>query len=182
LIVRKVMSAFWPRRGIGAGMRTPGNSAELERRRRLAVRRLRQGFSTSEVAAFLEVDPRSVRRWAAACSESGSAGLASRAAPGRPGKLDYAQEKVVHRWLAQSPQELGFATDLWTTRRLATLIRDAWGVAFNARYLCDWLGRRGYTPQKPQRVPRERDERLIRGWRRRDWPRIQKKCVTSGEA
>jgi len=148
----------------------------------LALRRLRQGHSTAEVAAFLEVDPRSVRRWASVCGERGSAGLTARAATGRPSKLDSTQEKVVHRWLAQRPQELGFATDLWTTRRLATLIGDTWGVAFNARYLSDWLGRRGYTPQKPQRVPRERDERLIRGWRRRDWPRIQKKCATSAEA
>lgn len=163
-------------------MRTPGSPAELERRRRLALRRLRQGHSTSEVAAFLEVDPRSVRRWAAVHAESGSRGLAARAAAGRPCKLDYTQEKVVHRWLACRPQEFGFATDLWTTRRLAALIRDAFGVDFNTRYLCDWLGRRGYTPQKPQRVPRERDERRIRGWRRRDWPRIQKKCATSAEA
>jgi transposase len=162
-------------------MRTAGSPAELERRRRLALRRYRAGNTVEEIADMLEVTRRSVQRWVAAYRSRGPFGLKAHAATGRPPKLDYTQEKVIRRWLARSPADLGFTTDLWTTNRLAYLIRQTWDIPFNPRYLGDWLGRRGYTPQKPQRVPRERDEQAIAGWRRNDWPRIQKKCdATAG--
>jgi transposase len=145
------------------------------------MRRLAAGASVGDIAEFLEVTPRSVQRWARAAASTGRDGLKAVPAPGRPPKLDHTQEKVVHRWLTLPPRDLGFATDLWTTGRLAALIRRTWRVDFNPRYLCDWLGRRGYTPQKPQRVPRERDAAVIGGWCRHEWPRILKKrAATAG--
>lgn len=128
-----------------------------------------------EVADFLGVDPRSVRRWAAAFRGQGADGLAAHPAPGRPRKLTRAQEKAALRWLADSPTEHGFATELWTAQRLARLIEQAWQVRFNPRYLAAWLGARGFSPQRPRRVPRERDERALAAWRARDWPRIKKR-------
>lgn len=175
------MSTNRPGYAIGRFMRTPGSPIELERRRVLALRRFREGHSVDEVAEFLEISARSVRRWVAAYAEQGQFGLKARPVSGRPAKLDYTQEKIIHRWLARSPLEVGFTTELWTARRLAKLIHQTWDVSFNHRYLCDWLGQRGYTPQKPQRVPRERDERAVSGWRLRDWPRIQKKRERNAE-
>jgi transposase len=142
-------------------MRTIGTPAELQRRRRLAVQRCREGYSTEEVAAFLGVDPSSVRRWLGAFRANGWPGLDARPAPGRPPKLTRAQERVVLRWLAGSPTEHGFRGELWTCPRLARLIEQEWGVAFCPGYLSRWLRRRGHTPQRPRRAPRERDDRLI---------------------
>ena len=53
------------------------------------------------------------------------------------------------------------------------LVRER-GVAVNRRYLSDWLGRHGVTPQLPQRVPRERDEAAVAAWVRDRWPAIKK--------
>jgi transposase len=156
-------------------MRTVGTPAELARRRLLAVQRVREGYSTEEVADFLGVDPSSVRRWVHAFRHGGAAGLAARPAPGRPAKLSPTQEKIVRRWLSDRPSEHGFATDLWTARRLAHLIQEELGVPFNRRYLCAWLRQRGYTPQKPHRVARERDDQAVARWLARDWPRIKKR-------
>jgi transposase len=156
-------------------MRTIGSPAELERRRRLAVQRVREGYSAEEVADFLGVDASSVRRWLIAFRQGGAKGLAARPVPGRPPKLTRAQEKLVLRWLADSPTAYGFGTELWTGSRLAQLIEQEWGIRLNPRYLIDWLRVRGVTPQRPRRVPRERDERAIADWLARDWPRIKKK-------
>lgn len=156
-------------------MRTAGSPEVLEYRRRLAVQRAGEGYSTQEVADFLGVDPASVRRWVAAFRRHGAAGLAARAVPGRPPKLTATQEKIVLRWLGDNPTEHGFATELWTGPRLAQLIEQEWGIALNPHYLCRWLRRRGYTPQKPRRVPRERDDEAIARWLARDWPRIKKR-------
>ena len=163
--------------GYAKGMRTPGLPAELERRRHLAVRRAVEGYySTAEVADFLGVDPSSVRRWLAAFRRRGEAGLAARPATGRPPKLSPCQQRIVRRWLADSPTEHGFPTELWTTGRLALLIEEEWGVCFHPHYLAAWLRQRGYTPQLPRRVPRERDDAEVARWLAEDWPRIKRKA------
>ena len=156
-------------------MRTPGTPTELERRRLLAVQRVNEGYSTEEVADFLGVDPSSVRRWVLAFRREGAAGLVARPVPGRPPKLTRAQEKIVGRWLVNDPTKYGFATELWTAPRLAQLIEQEWGITFHPDYLTAWLRQRGFTPQKPRRRARERDERAIAAWLAHDWPRIKKR-------
>lgn len=156
-------------------MRTEGSPNELENRRRLAVQRILDGYSTLEVADFLGVDPSSVRRWVAAFRSSGTEGLIARPVSGRPPKLTLIQEKIVRRWLGDSPSEHGFDTELWTAKRLSELIHEEFGTRLNPRYLSVWLRERGFTPQKPRRVPRERDPKAIAAWLESDWPRIKKR-------
>jgi transposase len=156
-------------------MRTIGSPAELERRRLLAVERVNEGYSTEEVAAFLGIDASSVRRWVSVFGRHGIAGLRARPVPGRPPKLTRTREKLVFRWLADNPTAYGFATELWTAPRLAQLIEQEWGVSLHPRYLCQWLRARGFTPQKPRRVGRERNDQAIAVWLAQDWPRIKKR-------
>jgi len=89
--------------------------------------------------------------------------------------LTHTQEKIVRRWLADKPTEHGFATDLWSGPRVAHMIRREFGVEVNPKYLTVWLRRRGFTPQMPRRVPRQRDPEVIAAWLASDWPRIKKK-------
>src|SRR5512132_2149090 len=132
--------------------------AVLEYRRRLAIERVDDGYTTQEVADFLGVDPSSVRRWLASFRRHGGDARAARPRPGRPPKLTDTPEKIVRRWLADNPTEHGFATELWTVPRLAQLIEQQWGIHFHPDYRGTWLRQRGYTPQKPRRKARERDD------------------------
>src|SRR5215211_2347218 len=163
-------------------MRSQGSPAELERRRVLAIHRLLDGYAADEVAGFLDVDASTIRRWRAAFERGGWAGLRARPIPGRPTKLTRTQEKVVLRWLGDPPTAFGVATELWTAARLADLIRQEWGIALSPRYLPDWLRRRGLSPQKPERVPHERNDEVIAAWVRDDWPRIKKTPRLAGPA
>ena len=156
-------------------MRSKGSSAVLEHRRCLAVRRLLEGGSTQEVAEFLEVERRTVQRWWRTFQDRGWDGLIAGEISGRPRKLTPTQEKIILRWLRDSPTKFGFETELWTCRRLAQLIAEEWDVCMNVRYLADWLRDRGFTPQKPQRIPREHEEEAIARWLAVDWPRLKKK-------
>jgi transposase len=160
-------------------MRSAGSPDVLEYRRLLAVQRVADGYSPQEVAEFLGVDPRSVRRWLAA-SRSGGDGLLARPIPGRAPKLTTTQEKIVLRWLSDLPTEYGFPTHLWSAPRLAQLIEQAFDTRFHPNYLSTWLRQRGYTPQKPRRVPRERDDKAIARWLAEDWPRIQRNARRRG--
>lgn len=163
-------------------MRTEGTPTELQRRRYLAVQRIAEGYTTQEVADFLGVDPRSVRRWMATSRQHGAAGLAAQLGPGpgRPPKLTTTQEKIVLRWLSDLPTEHGFPTELWSAPRLAQLVEQEFGVHFHPDYLGTWLRQRGYTPQKPRRVPREQDDEAIAQWLAEDWPRIKQKARRRG--
>lgn len=163
-------------------MRPVGTSIELQRRRCLAVQRVLEGYSTEEVADFLGVAPRSVWRWLAAFRRQGAEGLVARPKPatGPPPKLTRTQEKIALRWLSDSPTEYGFPTDLWSAARLARLIEQEFDVHLHPHYLSTWLRRRGYTPQKPRRVPREKDDEAIARWLEEDWPRIKQEARRRG--
>jgi len=157
-------------------MRTKGSAAELERRRKLAVQRVHDGYTASEVARFLGVHLRTVRRWLAADRDDPRHGLNGKPHLGRPPKLTVDQELEVLSWLYAKPTSFGFATDLWTAPRIAHLIDKKLGVHFHPRYVNAWLTQRGVTPQKPQRRPRERDQEAIDRWLAQDWQRIQQQA------
>jgi transposase len=161
-------------------MRPIGTAAELERRRRLAISNLTHGYSVPEVAQMFQVSERAVYGWQAAHRQHGDAGLDAQPPPPRPTRLSPTQERQVLGWFRKSPKSFGFATDLWTGRRVAEVIRRKWGIDFNWRYLLSWLRDRGITPQKPQRVAREADPDAIERWRTHDWPRLQNGRVASG--
>jgi transposase len=156
-------------------MRSKGTASELEARRRIAIDKLRDGWTQSAVADFLDVHPVTVAKWAARHRLAGDAGLAAKPTPGRPRFLTPGQERRVLGWLAEKPTAHGFRTDLWTARRVADLIRRRFGVHYHPDYLRAWLRRRGYSPQRPRRRARQRKQPVIDQWVADDWPRIQKK-------
>jgi transposase len=154
-------------------MRTRGSAWELERQRRLAAQRVREGKTPIQVAQFLGVHPSSIRKWWKAYQKHGDAGLAAKPHPGRPPKLTPTRQRQVLNWLRKNPKSFGFATELWTAPRVAHIIERKFGVHFHPRYLNAWLTERDITPQKPQKRPRERDDDAIRHWVRYKWPCIQ---------
>lgn len=160
-------------------VRPIGSAGELERRRKLAVQRLLEGYTTMEVADFLGTDPSSVRRWWAQYRVGRWAALGARSGTGRPPQLSCTQEKIVRRWIGSPATEHGFATELWSGPRLARIIGQEFGVRFHPNYLAGWLRERGYTPQRPQRKAREADPQAIARWVEQDWPRIKKKRLAS---
>jgi transposase len=156
-------------------MRSQGSASELERRRELAVTRVAEGYSQQQVAAFLGVHRGTVSRWVGMARDHGARALKARPTPGRPPKLSARQQKTVLGWVARPPTSFGFATELWTSRRLAALIEQRLGIRFNANYLVEWLRARKQSPQKPSQPARERDEAAIARWVAAEWPRLKKK-------
>jgi transposase len=155
-------------------MRTHGTASELERRRLLAVDRVRSDYTHQEVADFFGVCRQTVTKWMKAYREKGRKGLKAKPHPGRVPKLTAKQEREVISWFARSPTEFGYATELWSGPRVANLIRRKFRVKFHPRYVNQWLAQRRITSQKPERRARERDDREVRRWLREEWPRIKK--------
>lgn len=156
-------------------MRPHGSSQELERRRRRAVRAVKDGDKVADVARIFGVSERAVQGWLAAERKRGEAGLAAVPHKGPKPRLNKTQERQVVSWLKKPPSEFGFPTELWTAPRVAHLIKERFGVEFHPRYVNEWLTNRGITPQKPAERPRERNARKIAAWRSRTWPSLKKK-------
>jgi transposase len=152
-----------------------GSAAERERRRRLAVTRIAEGWPQTKVAAFLGVHPRTVRDWWARRRADPEHGLDAKPHPGRTPKLSPDQEALVLSWFDHSATAFGFPNELWTAGRVAQLIAQRLGVHFHPRYLSTWLARRRITPQKPERQARERDPAKVERWLANEWPGVKKK-------
>ena len=160
------------------GMRPNGSPEELERRRQRALALLGDGLQPVEVAQRIGVDRRSVRRWKSAARRGGVAALAARPASGRPPKLNARQRPRLEKLLLGGAQAAGFAYDLWTCPRIAQLISREFGIRYHVAHIGRLLRGMGWSPQRPTRQARERDEQKIQRWTKADWPRIKKKPVS----
>ena len=164
--------------GNPAGVRR--DFAVLERRRLEAARLLRQGLSQSEVARRVDVHRQSVSRWARALEQSGLRGLRRAKRTGRPPRLSAAQLRDLEQALKRGPEAFGFATGLWTARRVRDLIEYRTGVRYHEDHVWRLLHQLGWTCQRPVGRALERDEAAIGNWKQYRWPRLKKKHCGSG--
>jgi transposase len=155
-------------------MRPHGSAEELERRRRRGVALLLKGHGVREVARMVGVSPGAVVAWRDRYMERGDPGLAAKPHPGRKPKLSDAQRKKLIGLLTKGPRAHGYRTDLWTLPRVAEVIHKRFGVRYDPSHVWRILNALGWSAQKPERRARERDERAIARWRKKDWPRIKK--------
>lgn len=153
---------------------------EVSRRRGRAGRLLQKGKRPAEVALALGVARQTVYRWKALLDASGIDALREMAAPGRPARLEGWQLEELARALLKKPSEHGFETELWTLRRVGVLIDRLYGVKFGLTNIWLILGALGFSPQKPERRARERDEQAVRIWKRCSWPALKKRPGARG--
>jgi transposase len=151
--------------------RPHGSPEQLEQRRLKAWKLLSEGLAPVDVARRLGVNRRSVRRWRALGEHQK---LAARPASGRPPKLTEAQRERLVGHLLDGPLTCGYGTELWTCPRIVEVIRRRFKVRYHASHVGRLLRSLGFSPQKPERQARERDEVAIRGWVRETWPRVKK--------
>jgi transposase len=157
-----------------------GSPEELERRRRRAIELVRQGERPTAVAHFLGVDRSSVYRWRRQ-ADRGLDALAARPQPHRPPRLNEGQLRRLEQLLAQGAPAHGWPNDLWTTARVAQLIHRHFGIGYHHDHVGRFLRQRlGWTPQKPRRRARERDEEAIRRWQAEEFPRIAREARRRG--
>ncbi len=149
-----------------------GTPDELERRRRRALQLLNDGERPCTVARFLGVHRTSVYRWQRTAKDQPQA-LAARPHPHRPAQLTDEQLQRLEALLTQGAQAHGWPNALWTAQRVSDLIHREFALRFHHDHVGRFLRRRlGWTPQKPERRARERNEHAILNWQSREFPRI----------
>lgn len=136
-------------------------------------------LSQAAIARIVGVSRTAVTKWKQQIKQlrHGLAGLKNRPRSGRPPRLTAQQWRAVLRQLKRGAQAFGYETERWTLDRIQQLIKQEYGVIYNANYLGDKLRRLGWSPQQPAVYAKERDEELIAAWLRQDWPRIKKSAA-----
>ncbi|MBL0167682.1 MAG: IS630 family transposase [Propionivibrio sp.] len=154
--------------------------SEATKKRLKAGRMLLAGKGCADVATAVGVARQTVYTWKGLLDEGGIDALRAVPERGRPAQLDEQQLAAVRATLLRSPTEYGFATELWTLKRVGAVIERLHGVRFGQTQIWRILGSLGFSPQKPEKRAIERNEDAVRHWKRRTWPRLKKKPQRDG--
>jgi transposase len=159
--------------------RPHGSAAALEQRRRQAVQAVQQGDSAKDVARIIGVAKCSVYRWLQMAQRAN--GLTAKPHCGPTPRLSRAQQRHLEKLLRQGAHAHGWPNHLWTTHRIAELIHRHFGITFHNDHVGRFLHERlKWSPQKPRRRARERDEAAIFAWQWGTFPRIVQKARERG--
>jgi transposase len=113
------------------------NRDDMETRRLAAAEELLSGTTQSEVARRYGVSRTTASRWHRSIVRKGFDGLRRRRATGRPSRLNSGQMEAIRQIYFEGAAVHGYATDRWTTGRLAQTIERRFGI----RYDPDHVGR-----------------------------------------
>jgi transposase len=142
--------------------------------RRLQAWQLKQkGWSQRQIAEALGVSAGAVSQWMARARNVGPEALRRRPPPGAPRRLSPEQLARLPELWHRGPPAYGFRGELWTRSRVAALIRLECGVSYHPRHVGRLLKEIGWSPQKPARRARQRDEAAIARWREDTWPALK---------
>lgn len=161
-------------RGMGNPKGVKRDFDQLEQRRLQASQLFDQGLSAAEAARRLGVHRQSTSRWRQDWQRGGRSALKKAGRAGRKPKLSEQQLADLEDALKAGPQAHGFATALWTTQRMARLIRQRWNVRYHSDHMCRLLQKLGWSCQRPTTRARQRDEAAIQRWKKSTWPALKK--------
>jgi transposase len=154
--------------------RPKGGADLIADRRRRALALLNSDLSLNEVARRINCVASSVMRWRDAWRRRGADALKVGASPGRPPKLKAAQQRRLVKLLLKGPLVYGHNTNVWTTARIANMIRQEFGVSYHPDHVGRLMHSLSWSHQKPEKRAVERDEEAIDRWKRKEWPRVKK--------
>lgn len=135
------------------------------------------GKTRAEVSRELGVSWRAAHDWYKTWKTAGAEGLAASGKPGPAPKFSEEEKARVADSLRRGAQASGYANEIWTLRRVAALVLELTGKKASPSEVWRLLRGIGWSPQKPARRARERDEVSIEQWKKEKWPEIQEKAI-----
>ena len=130
------------------------------------------------MAKQLAVTRQSVNRWRRQEAQLGRPGLKRAGRAGRKPQLGANDLRRIEAALKRGPEALGYATGLWTLRRVVELIEQVSGVRYTPVHAWRILRQLRWSCQRPVGRALERDEAAIRRWKRERWPELKKGSKT----
>ena len=152
-----------------------GRAKEWREERRLRAWALKaKGWSQQKIAEALGVTAGAVSQWMRRGREGGEEALKSRPRPGAEPKLRAEQRAQIPVLLARGAEAFGFRGDVWTAKRVATVIRQEFEVRYHPSHVGKLLRAAGWSVQRPIQRASQRNEAAIEAWRTERWPTLKR--------
>lgn len=137
-------------------------------------------MSYQEIAATLGVHRNTVSKWCRSYVANGISAIISKRRGIRKGMnrtLTEDQEKDVrHCIVDKMPDQYKLTFALWTRQAVRELIRLRTGISMPIRTVGEYLGRWGFTPQKPLRKAYEQRPQAVKAWLNEEYPIIRERA------
>jgi len=146
-----------------------------EGRRLRALELYEAGWKAIRIAEALGVTRGAVSQWLTAAREGGRDALRRRPRGAAAPKLTAEQRAHLPTVLAKGAEAYGFIGAVWTTVRVAEVIRREFGVRHHPAHVSRILGAIRWTVQKPVKRSTHRNEAQIAAWREERAPSLQVK-------
>jgi len=152
-------------------------------RRRLAFRKLDEGWEAEDVAELVEVHEKTLKGWIRrrdTLEQNGFHGE-KRGNPNDRRLLDdRKQQEIVEAIRDTTPDDHGVSSFLWSRKAIAELAERKYGITLNPQRISAYTNHWGFSPQKPKRRAYEQDPEKIRVWLEETYPEIQKRAKKEG--
>jgi transposase len=146
-----------------------------EGRRQRAWELHQHGWKQKDIAGALGVTQGAVSQWVKRGREGGVAALRRRPAPGASPRLTAEQRTQLVDALAKGAPAFGFIGEIWTTRRIAAIIKELFGVSYHPAHVSRLVRALGQSVQLPITQATQRDEVAIAAWQNERWPALKKR-------
>lgn len=133
-----------------------------------------QGWKQKDIAAALGVTPGAVSQWLKRGRAAGVEQLRRQPPPGASPRLSPEQLTELRELLAQGAEAFGFIGQVWTSKRVAAVIKRFLGVTYHRAHVSRLLRALGLSVQKPIVRAAQRDDAVIAAWWDDRWPELKK--------
>lgn len=133
------------------------------------------GWKQKDIAEALGVSEGAVSQWFKKARMQGVQALKHQPPPGATPKLTREQLAQLPEELAKGAEAFGFRGQVWTTARVATMMKHVFGVSYHPAHCSRLLRTLKQSLQKPIEKASQRDEAAIAAWKAERWPALKKR-------
>lgn len=155
----------------GTGRQQSHEVLEAYRFRALQLRK--DGWKVDDIAHAFGLNRRAVTRWFTIYKKDGKVALKSRKANGPSLKLSEKEIKEIISILYDDATIYGFENPLWNCKMVQQTILKQTGKRLHTTNIMRLFKKLNLSPQKPERLASQRNEKAIRKWKREEWPKIE---------
>lgn len=135
-----------------------------------------QGWKQNDIAAALGVTPGAVSQWMKRARDGGGReALRTTPHPGGRPKLSDEQRRQIPALLARGAEAFGFLGAFWTTKRIAVVIKETYGVSYHPAHISRLMRQLRQSCQLPEVQATQRDPAAVQAWYEERWPALKKR-------
>lgn len=131
--------------------------------------------TSGKISEILNVSRSKVSEWLKIYEEQGFEGLKEGERSGRPSRLSDVQKIILCDIIDSGPIAFGYSSGIWTSKRIAQVIFEEFGVEYHDGHVRKLLYDFGFSVRSPKRVLALADKEKQARWVSQTYPQIKKK-------